>query len=406
MGNFRFGAMLLAALSLSIGVSVASTGQAAAQTAATGISNAVTTPCTIPLTGSDKNCSSTSPVVDRWFNATSATAESCDYLFDIYWGDGDQNNHIEVKNPAIGEHLLAAHTYNPDVQATYTISVYNTVSSGNCAPVPTTVFHFTLLAYVALGDSYSAGVGAGDYDVSAGACLRSHSAYPWLVNAVLRDTPGAQGTAFAFKACSGATIIATWPQSPQLNYLARMPAHSVGLVTFTIGGNDLGFAQFMLYCATRLSIERTCEQESESAVGKALAKLPPELARLDATIRSEQSLAPGAEVVVVGYPQFFPGGQASGCPTGVPHITFLGSDMKYIDHGIQQFDSELSKAATNAGFIYVSTTPAFQGHQLCQSQPWLTDAVPTGIESFHPTADGQSAIASAVIGAAGLAVLP
>jgi hypothetical protein len=66
-------------------------------------------------------------------------------------------------------------------------------------------------------------------------------------------------------------------------------------------------------------------------------------------------------VVIVGYPQFFPGGQASGCSTGVPHITFLGSDMKYIDHVIQQLDSELSKAATNARFIYISTTPRIPG---------------------------------------------
>ena len=37
--------------------------------------------------------------------------------------------------------------------------------------------------YVALGDSYSSGVGAGSYISSSGSCKRSTKAYPYLWNA-------------------------------------------------------------------------------------------------------------------------------------------------------------------------------------------------------------------------------
>ena len=53
--------------------------------------------------------------------------------------------------------------------------------------------------YVALGDSYSSGVGAGDYTSSSGSCDQSTNAYGQLwANA---NSP----SSFSFEACSGAT---------------------------------------------------------------------------------------------------------------------------------------------------------------------------------------------------------
>src|SRR6266513_2661495 len=52
--------------------------------------------------------------------------------------------------------------------------------------------------YVALGDSYSSGVGAGSYDSGSGSCKRSTRAYPALWAAA--HTP----SSFSFTACSGA----------------------------------------------------------------------------------------------------------------------------------------------------------------------------------------------------------
>src|SRR6478735_6162761 len=52
--------------------------------------------------------------------------------------------------------------------------------------------------YVALGDSYSAGVGSGSYTSDSGSCSRSTKAYPYLWKAAHAPT------SFAFVACSGA----------------------------------------------------------------------------------------------------------------------------------------------------------------------------------------------------------
>src|SRR5262245_61624710 len=53
--------------------------------------------------------------------------------------------------------------------------------------------------YVALGDSYSSGLGTGNYDPASGACKRSPNAYPAM-------WASSHSTAsFTFAACSGAT---------------------------------------------------------------------------------------------------------------------------------------------------------------------------------------------------------
>src|SRR5215207_547119 len=53
--------------------------------------------------------------------------------------------------------------------------------------------------YVALGDSYSSGLGAGSYLTSSGSCKRSTNAYPAMWAAA--NTP----TTYNSVACSGAT---------------------------------------------------------------------------------------------------------------------------------------------------------------------------------------------------------
>lgn len=52
-------------------------------------------------------------------------------------------------------------------------------------------------SYVALGDSYSSGTGAGNYDPGSGSCNRSANAYPNLWAAAHATD------SFTFVACSG-----------------------------------------------------------------------------------------------------------------------------------------------------------------------------------------------------------
>jgi len=111
--------------------------------------------------------------------------------------------------------------------------------------------------YVALGDSYSSGVGAGSYDSASGGCKRSTKAFPPLWAAA--NAP----SSFHFTACSGARtgdVLAG-----QLGPLSS----TTGLVTITIGGNDAGFADVMTTCV--LQTDSACVSRINTAQADSLA---------------------------------------------------------------------------------------------------------------------------------------
>src|SRR5579862_3601873 len=135
--------------------------------------------------------------------------------------------------------------------------------------------------YVALGDSYSSGLGAGSYISSSESCDRSTNAYP-------EQWAAANGPAsFTSVACSGATTADVL--SSQVSALKA----STTLVSITIGGNDAGFSSVMETCV--LSSTSSCL----SAVAKAEAFVAGQLpARLDSTLAAISRDAPDAKVVV------------------------------------------------------------------------------------------------------------
>ena len=91
-------------------------------------------------------------------------------------------------------------------------------------------------SYVALGDSYSSGVGTRSYLNDGSTCQRSVYAYPSLIAA-------AKGYALNFRACSGATVADV--TNSQLSALSAANAY----VTISVGGNDAGFASVLTTCA-------------------------------------------------------------------------------------------------------------------------------------------------------------
>ncbi|GAA2722967.1 SGNH/GDSL hydrolase family protein [Actinocorallia aurantiaca] len=212
--------------------------------------------------------------------------------------------------------------------------------------------------YVALGDSYSSGTGAGSY--TSLLCRRSANAYPALLAA---SRPGA---AFRFAACSGATIpdVAT----KQLSALSE----TATLVTISIGGNDAGFAAAMLTCKYgNTSWCRSTLRRGREFVEK---RLP---ARLDSLYARIRSRAPQAEVVVVGYPRLYR--QGGPCP-GAPDST----RRAMINEAADALARVLASRAAAAGFAFADARPAFDGHEICTPDPWI-DA-----SNVHPTATGHA----------------
>ncbi|WP_406147814.1 SGNH/GDSL hydrolase family protein [Streptomyces sp. NBC_01012] len=220
--------------------------------------------------------------------------------------------------------------------------------------------------YVALGDSYSSGVGAGSYTSESGDCMRSTNAYPYLWQNA--NSP----SSFAFVACSGATTSSV--SSGQLSALSA----STTLVSVTAGGNDVGFADVMQTCV--LQSEANCVARVNTAVSQMQGSLPGQLDSLYAGISSR---APQAHVVVLGYPRFY---QLSGsCIAGLTE-----TERGAINDASDVLNGVLAKRAADAGFTFSSVVDEFTGHELCSGDAWIHSVSIPVTNSYHPKAIGQS----------------
>ncbi len=223
------------------------------------------------------------------------------------------------------------------------------------------------LDYVALGDSYSSGLGAGSYDSASGNCKRSTRAYPKLWAAA--HSPAS----FAFTACSGARTGDVL--SGQLGPLGS----ATDLVSLTIGGNDAGFADVMTTCV--LQSESTCVNRINQARAYVDTTLP---GKLDSVYDAIRSKAPAARVVVVGYPRFYKLGGS--CIAGLNE-----KERSAINSAADYLNAAIAKRAADHGYAFADVVPAFTGHEICSGSAWLHSVNWLNIsESYHPTASGQS----------------
>jgi lysophospholipase L1-like esterase len=218
--------------------------------------------------------------------------------------------------------------------------------------------------YVALGDSYASGLGAGNYIASSGSCSRSLNAYPALWAA-------SHQASFSFAACSGATT------SDVINSQLSTLSSSTTLVSVTIGGNDANFASTMETCV--LSSTSTCVSAINADEQIVQNQLPGRLNTMLADIRAK---APSAKIVIVGYPRFY--------DLSVPICLGLSStDHQAIDQGIDMLDTVLKNAASANSATFADARGAFSGHELCDGAGWLNSVTIPINSSYHPTATGQ-----------------
>ncbi len=220
--------------------------------------------------------------------------------------------------------------------------------------------------YVALGDSYSSGVGAGSYLSASGNCKRSTKAYPYLWAAA--HSP----SSFDFTACSGART-----GDVLANQLTPLSA-ATALVSISVGGNDAGFADVMTTCV--LQSDSSCLSRINTAKAYVDSTLP---GKLDSVYSAIRSKAPAARVVVLGYPRFYK-----------LNTTCLGlseTKRKAINDAADYLDTAIAKRAANFGYAFGDVRTTFTGHEICSGSSWLHSLNLLNIgESYHPTAAGQS----------------
>jgi hypothetical protein len=219
--------------------------------------------------------------------------------------------------------------------------------------------------YVALGDSYSSGVGTNSYTLSS-SCLRGVYAYPYLV---AQQRPN---TTLNFVACSGATTT-----SLMSNQIQAVNA-STNNVSVTIGGNDIGFSSLILQCTLG-----SCSSALNSTRAGLNTSLAPKLNTVYAAIKAQAS--PTAKVVVLGYPRLF---SSSGCLGTTGISAQERTDANLLADAV---DSVTAARAAAYGFTYKSAISSWTGHAVCSSSAWLNGLnIFNTTESYHPNRNGNS----------------
>ncbi|CAI9415443.1 SGNH/GDSL hydrolase family protein [Nocardioides sp. T2.26MG-1] len=269
--------------------------------------------------------------------------------------------------------------------------------------------------YVALGDSYSSGEGAWDYEEGTdfddrddlwpfnddeedhNRCHRSHNAY----SQVLADHNDFEG-GLTFVACSGAVAgdlshsnHSNTGEDPQLDALDE----DTSLVTMTMGGNDIGFADVVTDCILNgeggVGFIATCQEKHDQRIRDRLPELEQELIERYLAIKEK---APNARVIIIGYPQLFPDN-----PSDDYHDLLFAEDQVWMNEMAGLLNSMLADAAAEAGVEFVDPTDAFHGHGIGSDDPWINDLDMGGPglmiadpSSFHPNAAGHAAIADLI----------
>lgn len=221
--------------------------------------------------------------------------------------------------------------------------------------------------YVALGDSYSSGNGtyASNLDPF---CYKSTYAYPYLVSKARANTQ------LNFQACQGAKT------DNVISGQSRALTAGTDIVSITIGGNDIGFADLIFGCAGNNSTN--CQGTVDEANRKIREELPAKLDRAYAAIRAG---APNARVVVLGYGRFAGSNLSCAAANGIT------ADEAVLLNGVaDNLDAAIAGRVAAAGFTYKSSIARFTGHDVCAADPYLNGKSWSVADMYHPTRSGHA----------------
>jgi len=253
------------------------------------------------------------------------------------------------------------------------------------------------LNYVALGDSVAAAPGVPDPAPPVG-CRKSTNDYP---SVLARRLAAAK---FIDVTCSGATTedITDRAQQTKNGVIERQidaVRATTGLITITIGANDVGLAADAEACQVKSPNPAPCTN------GFVVGNVDLVSAAIDAHARGWSMLidqvrakAPNARIVFVGYGTMV---RPGGCFPGQP---VLPNDSDYLQARINELDDRQRQLAADKGIEYFDTRPMSQGHDIC-APPGDRYIEGYGVKDpavpLHPTASGAAAVGIALAGYVG-----
>lgn len=265
------------------------------------------------------------------------------------------------------------------------------------------------LLVAAVGDSYIAGTGAGNYYPGQGPdggddggwprvpdgrnCFQSYASYPWLYVQAL-NRAGVEAKVIT-AACHGAHVEHL---RGQWALLADEKAQA-DIVLVSAGGNDTGFGGIVEQCILGAPFGTTGGRLScDATLDLAESVLPAVVLNLGRELQWLSSQAPDAEIVVVGYPDLLSPAHGKCSLTAQGELRIEALFMEYEELLIN------AVAQLNADeFRYRLVLPSgrFDDRGPCSlSDPWLhhvTNPFTTEGESFHPNQRGSAEYAQLLI---------
>jgi hypothetical protein len=115
--------------------------------------------------------------------------------------------------------------------------------------------------------------------------------------------------------------------------------------------------------------------------------------KVRATLAGIHRRAPGAKVLVIGYPDLFPDDGSSCTSAAVP---FASGDFAYLRDSEKTLNTMLSRVAKRGGAKFVDTYKPSIGHDMCRpaGTRWVEPVVPTtSAAPAHPNAMGHEVMA-------------
>ena len=382
---------------------------------------------------------------------TKGCAVAYNYAFltagsNIAKGDACQATNIRANIEEIVNPLTHKLSYNFIENATALEFVYPRYNPAHRAILKSEGYTGTTLEYLALGDSYSSGEGdVADNDANYLAdvygsknCHLGINSYPFL----LRDHYEIAPKAMRSVACSGATVlpdyighVSTYSGQhdqtlglsdtdreaiqkealstfspgivPQIEFVKK---YKPSTITLTGGGNDVGFAEILDYCASpswqelATPTSDSCQYVvSGSLLHTMLYESIDTQARYTARLlQMIKEVSPETNVILVGYPQFISNSGACAFNSG-----FIdASERTMIVEAVAYMNRMLKNEAAKAGVVYADIESSLYGGRMCEGSEYVTGLHDISLkkiwknllgESFHPNAKGHARIASDII---------
>ncbi len=248
--------------------------------------------------------------------------------------------------------------------------------------------------YVALGSSMAAGPGIRPRAAGAPRWSgRSARNYPHLVAEQL----SLELVDVTFSGATTAHVLADHQRGrpPQITALDG----SEGLVTVTIGGNDVGYVPLLMAASLPSAARRLpllggliSELLDRDTRDRALADAFDSLCAVGTALRQR---APGARILFVDYQTILP-------PAGTPAPPLPQADADLGRHVAATLERLTADAAAATGCEVVGAAAASRDHHAWSAEPWTTTPARYGVPlpgrpaPLHPNGAGMRAVAELV----------